>query len=51
VIPVDLIDPDGVEILDKQEVTEIRLLVDLLCLEDIVPDHALSEALLNNKVL
>ena len=50
-LPVDLIDPDRVKVLEEQKVAQVWLLFRLLCLVDVAPQHCLLESVLHNEVL
>lgn len=50
-LSIDLIDPDGIEELKHQEITEERLLLGLLGLVNIASQHCLLESILHYEVL
>ena len=49
--PVNLVDPDGIEELQEQEVGDIDPLLDLFRLINVVPQQSLLEGLLHDEVL
>lgn len=49
--PVNLVDPDGVHDLQKQEIAEVRVLLDLLIVKHVLSNDGLLEGLLDDEVL